>query len=259
MASRDRHTSLVRDQFTRQAEAYADTGQARDERAMAGLAKLSGVGADDEVLDVACGPGRLTAAFARLCKLAVGCDATDALLAIARKEAAELGLTNLRFDAGDVYSLPYDNDTFSLVSCRAAFHHFTDPAAALAEMARVAKPDGRLLVADLLGCEDPAKADCHDEIERLCDPTHARAIPVSEFRRLFAGCGLTEVSFLPGEMSYDVEAWLDHGGPGAEAADEIRRRLRESAVSDTTGLAVREEDGALRFSHQTGVFILTKR
>jgi ubiquinone/menaquinone biosynthesis C-methylase UbiE len=248
----------VRNQFTRQADAYAETEQARDEKAMAGLAKLSGVGAQDEVLDVACGPGRLTAAFARLCKQAVGCDATDALLAIARREAANQRLTNLRFDAGDAYALPYDNDTFSLVTCRAAFHHFTDPGAALAEMARVARPGGRLLVADLLGCEDLAKADRHDAIERLCDPTHARAIPVSEFRRMIADQGLVEVSFLSAEMSYDVEEWLDHGGPSFEAAEEIRGRLKESAASDTTGLKVREEDGVLRFSHQTGVFILAK-
>lgn len=259
MTDKDRHTTRVRDQFTRQAAAYAETDQARDASAMAALVRLSGVGEDDEVLDVACGPGRMTAAFARVCGYAVGCDATDALIEIGRREAGAEGLSNIRFDAGDVYSLPYEDASFSLVACRAAFHHFAEPGLALREMIRVAKPEGRLLIADIIGNEDEILAANHDAIERLCDPTHVRALPASEFRQLFEANRLEELSLHSGEMTYEVEAWIAHGGPDEGAAEEIRRLLRESAAEDNTGLKVAVTGDTVRFSHQTGVFLLGRQ
>ncbi len=81
----------IRSQFTRQAQAYADTAQAKDDAAHAKLAELVGLRSTDRVLDVACGPGFLTCAFAARCAEAVGVDATDALLDIARANARERG------------------------------------------------------------------------------------------------------------------------------------------------------------------------
>ena len=95
-----------------------------------------------------------------------------------------------------------------MVSCKAAFHHFPRPDRVLAEMRRVAKADGRLLVADMLGSEDPACAAYQDRIERLCDPTHVRALPRSEFERMFAAAGLAVLAAPSGSMDYDVDEWM---------------------------------------------------
>jgi SAM-dependent methyltransferase len=208
------------------------------------------------VLDVACGPGFLTMAFARRCTRAQGIDATPAWLERARADAARHGLGNVQFDYGDAEALPAADASFDIVSCRAAFHHFPYPERVLGEMRRTAKPDGRLLVADMLGSEEPAKAAYHDRIERLCDPTHVRALPASEFERLFAAAGLELVARPSGAMDYDVEEWMAHGGPSPEASAEIVRLLDASFVTDRCGLAVRREHGRLRFSHTVVAFVL---
>jgi len=252
------HVATVRAQFTRQAQAYARMRQTTDQKALDGLVTLTGISPGETALDVACGPGFLTMTLAARAGHATGCDATDALLDLAREEAARRGLANVDFRAGRAEALPFVDASFDVATCRAAFHHFPDPARVLAEMHRVAKPGARLLVADMLGCEDPVKAAYHNRMERLCDPSHARAIPESELRRLFADAGL-EVRFA-GEraMEIDVEEWIAHGGPGEDVARELRALVAASLDEDLCGLDVRRAGERLVFSHQTAAFLLTR-
>ena len=246
----------VREQFTRQAEAYAGMQQTRDEASMRGLVALSGAGASSRALDVACGPGFLTLAFAGACACARGIDATPAFVERARLLARARGVENVSFELGDVNALPEPDAGWDVVSCRAAFHHFPDPARVLAEMARVARPGGTLLLADLLGSERPESAALHDRIERLCDPTHVRALPLPEFSSLFRAQGVLVVNQVGLDMHYDVEEWLAHGGPDADTAAEIRELLEESIEGDRADLAVYRAEGRLRFRHRTAAFVL---
>src|ERR1051326_9048738 len=96
------NADIVVDQFTRQAKTFANSPAMRDEDALRLLVEFSGAGADDTVLDVACGPGLVVAAFARLCRHATGIDLTPAMIAKAREHAASLALTNVDWHTGNV-------------------------------------------------------------------------------------------------------------------------------------------------------------
>jgi len=253
--SRDQ-VSRIQQQFTRTAEIYARMRQNADERALDGLATIADAPASARALDVACGPGFLTLALARRYAEATGFDATDAFLAMARAEAAERGLRNVRFEQGDAESLPFDDDAFDLVTCRAAFHHFPRPERVMAEIARVTAPGGRILVADMLGSEDPERAAMHDRIERLCDPTHERALPASALLRIFEDAGLIVVREIDAEMSYELDEWMDHGAPAQHVRREIRALMESCLEDDKAGLDVRTEDGAIHFTHRTAAFVL---
>src|SRR5213076_2959563 len=130
------HRDLVGEQFTKQAVPFSTAPGVRDEEALRLLVDFTGAGPDDTVLDVACGPGLVVAAFARVVRHATGIDITPAMLERARALAAERDLTNVTWDRGDVMPLPYADGSFTIVSSRFAFHHFLDPAAVLAEMQR---------------------------------------------------------------------------------------------------------------------------
>src|SRR5215831_420763 len=104
------HHDAILDQFTRQATPFATAPGIRDERALALLVEASGAGPDDTVLDVACGPGLVVAAFARVVRHATGIDVTPAMLARAREVTA--GLPNVTLDHGDVLRLPYADGAF---------------------------------------------------------------------------------------------------------------------------------------------------
>jgi ubiquinone/menaquinone biosynthesis C-methylase UbiE len=256
MNETDAHLERIRAQFGKQADVYARMRQTTDEGSLNALVSLSGADASVRVLDVACGPGFLTMAFAARCQSAVGLDATEPFLAMARVEAERRGLRNIEFHCGSAERLPFEDDRFGIVACRAAFHHFARPERVLAEMRRVAAPRGRLLIADMLSSEDPDKAAYHNRMDRLVDPTHVRALTVAEFMRLFdsAGIGVSFQRTVP--MDIEVEEWLAHGGPDAATAAEVRSMIDASIAVDRCGLNIRRENGRLLFTYQSGVFVL---
>ena len=107
------------------------------------------------VLDVGCGPGQILVMMKqRWPGLRItGIDAGPAMIDKARSDAAAAGLDItyevLRVGPQGDARLPYDDATFDIVTCNSVIHHLTDPVGALDEIARVAKPDGAVLVRDL--------------------------------------------------------------------------------------------------------------
>ena len=152
------HAATIADQFTRQASQFAASPALHNEAALALLVEAAGPRADDVSLDVACGPGTVVCAFARRVRRAEGLDATEAMLAEARRLAAAAGVENVAWHRGDIYALPFAAAAFDIVSCRFAFHHLEAPARAFAEMVRVCRPGGRIVLCDAVASDDPAKA-----------------------------------------------------------------------------------------------------
>lgn len=108
---------------------------------------LMGLSRGDTVLDVACGPGNFSREFARRAGaegLVVGIDGSRTMLERGAAELRRSGLENLALVRGDATALPFRDDCFDGVCCFAALHLFDDPFAALDEMTRVLRPDGRI-------------------------------------------------------------------------------------------------------------------
>ena len=128
------HKGLVLDQFTRQATVFSTAAPITNADALRMIIEAARPGPDDRVLDVACGGGIVVCAFAPRVRRATGIDVTPAMLGQAHALAAEKGLTNVEWQQGDVTSLPFDDDSFTIVVTRFAMHHFPDPAAVLREI-----------------------------------------------------------------------------------------------------------------------------
>ena len=112
----------------------------------------------DSVLDVGCGPGNFTRAFARACfdGLAVGLDASRTMLDQAVREQNP---ANVRYVRGDAAALPFPDATFDAVCCFAALYFIAEPIQAIDEMVRVLAPGGRIaLLASVSRGPVPARA-----------------------------------------------------------------------------------------------------
>jgi ArsR family transcriptional regulator len=102
-----------------------------------------------EVADLGCGEGYLTVETARWARHVVAVDRSPGVLARAKALAARKRLTNITWKKGELEALPIPPATMDVALLSQALHHAADPAAALAEAARILRPGGRLLVLDL--------------------------------------------------------------------------------------------------------------
>jgi SAM-dependent methyltransferase len=249
------HKEHILDQFTRQAVLFATAAAIRNEDALNRIVKMAEAGPDDTVLDVACGPGLLACAFARVARHVAGIDLTPAMLEQARALQRQQGLENLTWHEGDVLPLPYADHSFSIVSTRFAFHHFLDPLAVLKEMRRVCRPGGRVVVAD--SAPAAKKADAFNRMERLRDPSHVRALSPEELRGLFADAGLPTPRVQPDFLPGDVESLLARSFPREGDADRIRKIFADSLEHDDLGMAAVQQDGKICFSFPTLILAST--
>jgi SAM-dependent methyltransferase len=131
--------------------------------------------------------------------------------------------------------IPFADESFDVVACRVAAHHFQDAAVALAEMARVSS--SLVLVADNLFLGERG-----EEADRLRDPTHVRNYSEGEWRRMFEAAGLEVEAFEREDKRIEVEPWLERAGcKGDEAA-----RVRELLADRIEGGRVRLDRGIFK-------------
>jgi SAM-dependent methyltransferase len=115
-------------------------------------------------LDIGTGTGRLLELVAPRAESAIGVDASREMLALARGRLSERGLAGrCAVRQADMYRLPLPDDAFDAVALQMVLHYAEDPAAAVAEAARVLRPGGVLVVVDLIA---------HDRAELLEKQRH---------------------------------------------------------------------------------------
>ena len=125
------------------------TRKAMDEFKALALRVAAQIPAGSDVLEVAPGPGYFAIELAKRGDYRItGLDISQTFVDIARKNAARDGV-NVDFRQGNAASMPFANESFDFLLCRAAFKNFTQPIQALQEMYRVLKPGGHALIIDL--------------------------------------------------------------------------------------------------------------
>jgi ArsR family transcriptional regulator len=103
---------------------------------------------DWTVGDLGCGTGQVAAAIAPFVQRVIAVDASAAMLQAARKRLQDVDTVDLR--RGDLEALPIDDAQLDAAMVMLVLHHVPDPAQALAEIARVVRPGGRLVLVDML-------------------------------------------------------------------------------------------------------------
>jgi ubiquinone/menaquinone biosynthesis C-methylase UbiE len=246
------HTRTVKAEFDRQAEAFAASPHLRGSDVTSRIFEALPDGLE-RILDVACGPGVLTETLCRKARHVVGLDLTPKALAIARD--ASFASAHAAFVQGSAEMAPFADASFDAAVVRLALHHFEHPVRVLRALRRLRRPDGRVLVLDVLTASDPGVAELHNAIERLRDPSHTTLVTAAALRAQIVNAGYRIVSdtVWHGERSFDDWARVIAEPKRMASLETILRRLARAGVE--TGIALREREGRLSFTYQFGMYV----
>jgi len=265
MGERNRHLDLVRERFTRTAQPFARfalTTRAEEAERLAALAVEDlPAAARSTALDLACGPGTFTRAFAARVGFLCALDLTPAMLEQARQAAARAQLRNIAFACADANALPLADAAVALAVCGYAFHHFLEPGRPVRELARVLRPGGRVAVADLVVPEG-ADAELNNRIERARDSSHARTLTAAELAALLEAGGFRIRAVQTHERQREFDDWMRiiAAPPGSHVYRETRRLMESSIAGDPAGYRPRAVPGSAKLEFvQTTFFVVAEK
>jgi ubiquinone/menaquinone biosynthesis C-methylase UbiE len=180
------------------------------------------------------------------------------MLAKARQRCAAAGLTNVSFREGSATDLPFPDASFDAVVTRLSIHHFQAPHRPLAEMARVLKPGGALVVADVVSSEAPEESALHNAIEILRDPSHVRMLPASELAALIEDAGLSIERRTTWDETREFEEWV-RIVDDPERVAPVRVVVRTLAgLGQHAGTGLSLADGKIVFFHRWVLIVARK-
>jgi ubiquinone/menaquinone biosynthesis C-methylase UbiE len=250
------HDDTVRQEFAKQAVRFEDPAYSfADRRLIQWILTHVPPREGELVLDVAGGTGIVARAFARTAAQAVVIDLTRAMLETGRREADAAGLRNVLYLEGDAAELPFLDESFDLVTCRFAVHHFADPARQIAEMVRVCRRGGRVAIVDLVAFDETLASE-HDRLERMRDPSHTRALPAREIAELLSESGATVTHETAHDQRLALDRWLAQAEPPEDAAGEVRAALEaELDGGPRTGMRPLAHEEALHFMQRWAILV----
>ena len=255
----DETKRTIRTQFGRQASWYTASAVHRQSASLAELLRLSAPFPEARALDIATGTGFTGLALAPQCRQVVGVDLTAGMVREARRLAADRGVPNFLLCLGDAEALPFPDRTFDIVACRHAAHHFPDFPRALAEMGRVAKTGGRVVLDDTCAPENPALARVMNEWELRRDPSHVANRPPSELVALLDQSGLRVDASVMAEVPLEFADWVRRSGVAAAEAAALRASLLGAAADARSAFRIRLDGDTLRFAWDEIVILGVKR
>jgi ubiquinone/menaquinone biosynthesis C-methylase UbiE len=244
------HETRVRDEFTRQAETFSASSAITDAGLTQRFVDALGEAARGSVLDVACGPGILSAADAKSARDVVAFDLTPEMLKKATQRCSEAGLANVGFREGNAAELPFADAAFDAVVTRLSVHHFDRPARVMSEIFRVLRPGGRFVIADVISSEVPAEAELQNAIEILRDPSHVRMLPGSELTSLIKDAGFAIESQTTWDKPREFEEWMGIVNDASRVPPlrMVVRALARAGASAGMGLSL--DGDKIRFFHR---------
>ncbi|MFN3658916.1 MAG: methyltransferase domain-containing protein [Pseudolabrys sp.] len=244
--------SLAQEQFGKTAAHYLTSKPHAQGKSLQRLVELAAPRKDWRMLDVATGGGHVAYAFAPHVARVWATDITQEMLDQVKAEAARRGLANVRVAYAKAEALPFDDESFELVTCRIAPHHFDSIPQFLAEVRRVLEPGGIFALVDNV-VPAGSVGDYVNAFERLRDPSHLRAWTMAEWRDALNSAGLAVTHEETIDKTMEFKSWAARYDAVMQAL--LRAMLAQVTPEVKTVLDPQGEGDALTFRLCEGVFV----
>jgi ubiquinone/menaquinone biosynthesis C-methylase UbiE len=177
------HNRLVQEEFERAAEGFSERTAHRFDAL--GVVVFSRFEPGESVVEVGAGTGNFLALFESGAGFALALDLTPGMLQVGLRRHPGIEAV-----ACEGARLPLRDRCIDLACSAQALHHMRKPVPVVAEMRRVARDSGRVLIVDQLAPERYEEARALYELEVLRDPSHAASRPASAYRTIVLAAGL---------------------------------------------------------------------
>jgi ubiquinone/menaquinone biosynthesis C-methylase UbiE len=173
---------------------------------------------DERVVDVGAGTGAFSFAIASRVREVVAVEIDEALAARARADAP----ANVEVVVADGEHLPFESFSFDLAATLRTLHHTHRPELLVAELVRVTRPGGTILVVDQLAPADPLAGIELTRFEHARDPSTTRVLADADLRGLFDSNSLVLQRELVVHEPRDLDAYLDLAGCEGDERERAR-------------------------------------
>ncbi len=234
------------EQFARQSDRYGKGHILENVEDVLAALKHITLPSRGRVLDVATGGGHTGLLLARLGHDVTLSDITEAMLDRAGASARQRGLAvQTRLHSAEQF--PYDGNSFDLVTCRVAAHHFSSPESFVRESARVLRRPGWFLLIDGTGEDDqPEAEEWSHSVEKLRDPSHHRFVTPRTWRDYCENAGLrvTHCELTPFKQP-DLNWYFDTAATSPENRCQVLELVRDAPESAKKLFRLGEENGKI--------------
>lgn len=162
-----------------------------DQKLCAEVASL--ISPKDEVLECACGTGLLTGVIAPRCKHLTATDFSPKMLRRAEKKYGRY--PNVTFEQGNILSLRYPDECFDVVVAANVIHLLDEPYRALAELDRVCRPGGRLIIPTYMNQTEKGGTNSVSGVIGKAGADFKREFTLDSYHRFFAEAGYTDATY----------------------------------------------------------------
>jgi ubiquinone/menaquinone biosynthesis C-methylase UbiE len=218
----------VKQQFGKNAESYVTSPIHKDGGDLQKLLKLAKITGEEYVLDIATGGGHTANGFAPFVKNVKALDLTAEMLVAAEKFIRANGHQNVEFIQGDAEDLPFSAQSFDIVTCRIAPHHFPNVNKFVNEVFRVLKSGGQFLLDDNVVPEDDEFDEFYNQIEKKRDYSHFRAWKKSEWLSMLELAGFEISEWHRFEKIFQFESWCNRMKLSEKEKNELHTIIANS-------------------------------
>ena len=214
MTTRD----ATRARFAATADRLAALQERRADELASRIRELVPLSGDERALDAGAGTGALAFALAPLVREVVAVELVPELI----QRGIRAAPPNVTFVEGNIEKLDFARASFDLAGALRTLHHIARPELVVAELTRVTRPGGTLLVVDQIAPNDPLAAVDLNAFERARDPSHTRTLADVDLRQLFEANNLVLLKAEFVREQRELEPYLDLAGCEGEQREQAK-------------------------------------
>lgn len=209
---------------------------------------------DLRILDIGTGMGLLPLMLAEDgAKQVVGIDISPEMLELAeylRLTRGTEAAARVTYRLAPAHALPFRDESFDAVTCRLVLNHVRRPERIIKEVVRVLRPGGILILAELLGVDNPVKRATQNAIEERRNAAHVAARGADQYNKLLADAGLQIEAKEAISIERELEEWLSVYLADRSDAAVVREMIEAGLETDAAGINARRQGNTLVFEQR---------